>query len=277
MKKIIKKLLNKLSINLTYFLFQDCLMNISSYLFHSKIAVKVNSSIVRNSKLKNSFKKPENLTIISYHNYKKKPLFERNMDFLGIEYVSIKAETPYFFSKKTELLYSMIKNKMIKTKYVLICDSDDVIFTKDPKGISESFEKFNCDMLFSSTKWDFVRKTTYDKGVEGYSKGYPQSLVMKDHKNWVDNVIGRKKYINCGIYMFKTDSVLDILEECLKYVSYNDPCNFEIPYGNSDQTIYRWVEPKFYPRIKVDFENKLFTHNMPEPNEIKIGFIPLKY
>jgi hypothetical protein len=77
--------------------------------------------------------------------------------------------------------------------------------------------------------------------------------------------------------MFKTDSVLDILEECLKYVSYNDPCNFEIPYGNSDQTIYRWVEPKFYPRIKVDFENKLFTHNMPEPNEIKIGFIPLKY
>jgi hypothetical protein len=228
--------------------------------------------MIKNFKIKGTFKKPENLTIISYHNYKNKPLFERNMDFLGIDYVSIKAETPYFFSKKTELLYSMIKEKLIKTEYVLICDSDDVIFVKNPKNIVEDFKKFNCDILFCPTNWDFVRKTTYNENknsLNKYSDGFPQDLVMKEQKNWVDNVINRKKYINCGIYMFNTNNVLDIFEECIKYISYNDPSTFEIPYGNSDQTIFRWIEPKFYPRIKVDSKSKLFTNNMPEPNEKK--------
>lgn len=245
--------------NLIYSLFKNKLTNIESYLFHSKIAFKVHEKMITNLKLKGSFKTPEDLTIISYHDYKDKPLFERNMDFLGINYLSIKAETPYYFSKKTELLYSMIKRGDIKTKYVLICDSDDVIFTKDPKDIIKMFEVFDCDMLFCNTKWDFVRKTTYDG--KKYSNGIPQDVVMKKQKDWVNNIIGQEKYINAGIYMFKTNSVLDILEESIKYISY-DP-TFEIPYCNSDQTIYRWIEPQFYPRMKVDYDSKLFTHNMP--------------
>jgi len=251
-----KKLLNKFIFNLIYFLFKSNLSNIESYLFHSKIAFKVNEKMMSDLTLKESFTTPEDLTIISYHNYKDKPLFERNMDFLGINYLSIKAETPYYFSKKTELLYSMIKNGDIKTKYVLICDSNDVIFTKDPKDIIKIFEGFDCDMLFVSTEWDFVRKTTYD-GVK-YSDGIPQDIVMKKQKEWVNNVMGQKKYINAGIYMFKVDSVLDIFKESVKYISYDNSSTFEVPYGNSDQTIYRWIEPQFYPRIKVDYDNELF-------------------
>lgn len=270
-----KKFLNRLTFNLIYRLFKKNLSNIDSYLFHSKIAFKVNEKMVKNLKLKGSFETPKNLTVISYHNYKHKPLFERNMDFLGINYLSIKAETPYYFSKKTELIYSMVKNKLINTEYVLICDSDDVIFTKNPKNIIKIFKEFNCDMLFSATEWDFVRKTTYDglppekepliaPNIHKYSGGFPQDLVMKEQKDWVNNFLGKKMYIDCGMYIFKTEKVLDILEEAVKYISYGDPETFEIPYCNSDQTIYRWVEPKFYPRIKVDYENKIFVNNLPK-------------
>lgn len=257
-----RKIMNKIMFNLIYSLFKNKLTNIESYLFHSKIAFKVHEKMITNLKLKGSFKTPEDLTIISYHNYKNKPLFERSMDFLGLEYLSIKADTPYYFSKKTELIYSMIKNGEIKTKYVLICDSDDVIFTKDPKDIIKVFEDFRCDILFCSTDWDFVRKTTYDKNT--YSDGFPQGLVMKEQKDWVNNVLGQNKYINCGAYIFKTNNILDILEESIKYITYDKESELGFPYSNSDQTIYRWIEPKFYPRIKVDYDNKLFTHNMPK-------------
>lgn len=261
-----RKIVDKIMFNLIYSLFKNKLTNIESYLFHSKIAFKVHEKMIANLKLKGSFKTPEDLTIISYHNYKNKPLFERNMDFLGLEYLSIKADTPYYFSKKTELIYSMVKNGEIKTKYVLICDSDDVIFTKDPKDMVEVFETFGCDILFCSTDWDFVRKTTYDKNK--YSDGFSQDLVMKEQKDWVNTVLKQNKYINCGAYIFKTNSILDILEENIKYINYDDKLELDFPYGNSDQTIYRWLEPKFYPRIKVDYDNKLFTHNMPKNETI---------
>lgn len=241
--------------NFIYFLFKQKLLTMNSSLFHGELAFKINEEMIKNFKLENSFEKPKDLTIISFHNYKKKPLFEQNMDFLGIEYLSIEAKIPYYFTNKTELVYSMIKNGEIKTNYTLICDSKDTIFTKNPKDIIQKFNSFNCDMLFASTKWDFIKKTTYN------SHNLPQKLFMKEQKNWVDRVLGRKKYINCGIYMFKNDSVLDIFEECMKYISYGEVSTLKVPYGNDDQTIYRWIEPQFYPRIKVDSENTLFTND----------------
>lgn len=91
---------------------------------------------------------------------------------------------------------------------------------------------------------------------------------MKEQRDWVNTVLKQNKYINCGAYIFKTNSILDILEENIKYINYNDELELDFPYSNSDQTIYRWLEPKFYPRIKVDYDNKLFTHNMPKNETI---------
>ena len=245
-----KNFLSRIYFLITYFLIRKKIYNTDSHLLHSKMAFKVNDKIIKNLKLKNSFKTPKDLTIISYHSFDYKPLFEKNMDFLGLKYTTIKAETPYFFTKKIEIIYSMVRDKRIKTKYVLVCDSDDVIFTKNPKNIIEVFESFNCDILFCSTDWDFIHGKTNDI--------IPQNLCIKNQRDWVTTVMGQKKYLNAGAFIFKTDNVCDIFEESVKYISYENSI-LEIPYGDCDQTIYRWIEPNFYPRIKVDYENQLFT------------------
>ena len=38
------------------------------------------------------------------------------------------------------------------------------------------------------------------------------------------------------------------------YLSSN-PKNY--PQGSQDQDIFRFLEPKFYPRLKVDYQNKM--------------------
>ena len=57
-----------------------------------------------------------------------------------------------------------------------------------------------------------------------------------------------------------------IIKECVKYITphgvtmdkyreylASNPTNY--PVGSQDQDIFRFVEPKFYPRLKVDYQN----------------------
>ena len=117
------------------------------------------------------------------------------------------------------------------------------------------FESFKCDALFMSTN-----------SIDGYN-------CMPKVKRFIDETIkSNGRYLNSGVYIGKTDFIKEIFEEAIKYAiphgvtmdDYRDYLNSNpknYPKGSQDQDIFRYLEPKFYPRLKVDYKNLMAYRN----------------
>ena len=80
-------------------------------------------------------------------------------------------------------------------------------------------------------------------------------------------LLRKRKLISGGeFFIGKTTFIKEFLEDSLNYCTDNDcmthnwqeylkskPVNF--PVGGADQDIFRFLEPKYYPRVKVDYRN----------------------
>ena len=111
--------------------------------------------------------------------------------------------------------------------------------------------------------------TTFDFGKLLDALPEIQSKQMSKVKKFVDETIKSKgRYLNSGVYIGKTEFIKEIFEEAIKYAvphgvtmgeyhTYlsSNPKNY--PQGSQDQDIFRFLEPKFYPRLKVDYQNKM--------------------
>ena len=86
-----------------------------------------------------------------------------------------------------------------------------------------------------------------------------QQFVDKTHPN---------RYLNAGVWIGRVEFVKEFLMEASKFVGPDDVTFSEYrgwlatpkpnyPRGGYDQDIFRYLEPKFYPRLKVDYENKM--------------------
>jgi len=90
---------------------------------------------------------------------------------------------------------------------------------------------------------------------------------MRGVKDFVDKINGgNHRYLNSGVYIGKTSFVKEIFNESIKYAiphgatpadirEYYISNPIDYPRGSTDQNIFRFLEPKFYPRIKVDYKN----------------------
>ena len=112
------------------------------------------------------------------------------------------------------------------------------------------FESFDCEALFMSTH-----------STDGYN-------CMPKVEQWVKTINVSGRYLNSGVYIGKTSFVKEMIKEAMKYAiphgvtmddyrEYlkNEP--FDYPKGSQDQDIFRYIEPKFYPKVKVDYQNKM--------------------
>ena len=109
-----------------------------------------------------------------------------------------------------------------------------------------------------------------------FSGGY---ACMPEVKKWA-NSIRKGSYLNSGVYIGKTDFLQKVIEEACKYVTPTDltaseyrdlGCGIsdirlcerlpEFPKGCQDQDILRYIHPKFYPRMQVDYDNELAFRN----------------
>ena len=96
--------------------------------------------------------------------------------------------------------------------------------------------------------------------TDGYS-------CMPEVKSFADkNNGGSGRYLNSGVYIGKTDFIKEVIEAALEYAiphgvimdEYHEwlksnPVGY--PKGSQDQDIFRFLEPKFYSRMKVDYQN----------------------
>ena len=118
----------------------------------------------------------------------------------------------------------------------------------------------DCELIFSSTNW------------AGAYEGMPWVKAWAD-KNAQDN--GRKHcYLNSGVYIGRSKFLRKVVNEAMEYITdhdlsrdeYWDLCDHgshyerlpEFPKGiGSDQVILRYLHPRFYPRMKIDYKDRL--------------------
>jgi hypothetical protein len=147
-----------------------------------------------------------------------------------------------------------------KTKYVLYVDSDDAVLRGDPAKAIRYLKEVNCDFLLADTGWE-----------SGYE-------CMPDVKIWADQRArehGRSHaYINAGVFIAESQFLSEVVDASMKYISDDDfpseeywrildegnLCEHlpEFPKGvGCDQEILRYMNPRFYPRMQVDYAARL--------------------
>ena len=241
-------------------------MDIKQPIIHDRHIVKSIFENMKNKKLyNNAFKMPTDLTIITCRNegtledriieslrgYEEKSILESSLEYLGIDdLVLLKDERlPWRCTFKFEMINNYLNSGKCKTEYFMHCDAVDVIFQNDPQRIVDIFKSFDCEALFMSTH-----------STDGYS-------CMPEVKRFIDGINGRNgRYLNSGVYIGKTDFMKELFEEAIKYAiphgvtmgeyrEYLSSNPLDYPRGSQDQDIFRFLEPKFHPRLKVDYKN----------------------
>ena len=241
-------------------------MDIKQPIIHDRHIVKsFFENMKKNGTYKNEFKKPDNLTITCCRNegsmgdriidslagYDKISILESSLNYLGIKgLVQLKdSRLPWRNTFKFELINNYLNSGKCDTEYFMCCDAIDVIFKDNPQKVIDIFESFDCDALFMSTH-----------STDGYN-------CMPQVKQFIDNINGGNgRYLNSGVYIGRTSFIKEVFEEAIKYAiphgvvmsDYHEylrsnPENY--PQGSQDQDIFRFVESKFYPRLKVDYQN----------------------
>ena len=240
-------------------------MIINQPIIHDRhIVASLFESMKNDGGLKGAFKIPSNLTITTcrnegsmidrliphLHGYENTSILESNLNYLGIDLVVLTdARLPWRNTFKFELIRNYLNSGKCVTEYFMCCDAIDIIFQDDPQEIIDIFESFNCDCLFMSTH-----------SIDGYD-------CMIEVKNFADKINGgNNRYLNSGVYIGKTSFVKEMFDEAIKYaiphgVTMDDYREYlsrkpiDYPKGSQDQDIFRYIEPKFYPRIRVDYQN----------------------
>ena len=209
------------------------------------------------------FEQPKDLTIATCRNegtlsdriiphlagYEDVSILEKNMEYLGLDLVVLRdARLPWRNTFKFEMLNNYLKD--CPTEYFMCLDAIDVIWVDEPQKVMDIFKSFNCDALFMSTH-----------STDGY-------ICMPEVKQWVETINVSGRYLNSGVYIGKTSFVKEMIEEAMKYavppgvimVEYHEWLETkpkDYPKGSQDQDIFRYIEKKFYPRMKVDYQNKI--------------------
>jgi len=206
---------------------------------------------------------PPELTILLVHNYEYETLMEKSLPYVGIENFTVLRPTlngPWAHTIKTRAILNYLKSGACKTEYLLYCDSDDAVLRDDPRKAIRYLEEENCDLLFSKTKSKRIYK------------------YMPQVKSWTDHIAKENGspgwYINAGVFVARTSFLCEVLEAAMAYVTETDLptkdykwlkhkgrlCERlpEFPEGcGCDQTIFRFLHPRFYPRMKLNYRGQI--------------------
>ena len=101
---------------------------------------------------------------------------------------------------------------------------------------------------------------------------------MPEMKEWTDRIAKEsgygERYLNAGVFVGKTSFLREVMEAAMEYVTedaisrreYEEMLQKEgarenlppFPKGmRSDQLILRYLHRQFYPRMKIDYKNRL--------------------
>ena len=241
-------------------------MDIKQPIIHDRHLVKEAFETLKSQTEPGIFTHPKDLTIVTCRNegsledriiphlsgYENTSILESNMEYLGLNLVVLKdARLPWRNTFKFEMINNYLQSGKCTTKYFMCLDAIDIIFVDHPQKVIDIFKSFNCQALFMSTS-----------SLDGYN-------CMPEVLDWVHSINGGiPRYLNSGVYIGKTSFIKELYEEAIKYaiphgVTMDDYRDYlarepkDYPKGSQDQDIIRYLEPKFYPQLKVDYQNQM--------------------
>lgn len=210
------------------------------------------------------YRKPDNLDIITCHNYPRKSLLEKSLDYLGIQGYTVLQESfggTWRNTLKLKCTLNYLEAHPSGPEYILFCDADDTIIKGDPNVVLEMFRRKKCRLLFMSSS---------------FTGGY---ACMPQVKQWADG-IRPGRYLNSGVYIGQRNFLITVLKSASEYITDNDItaeesrqlghgvddrrlCERvpEYPKGCQDQDILRYIHPEFYPEMMIDYDNELAFRN----------------
>ncbi len=216
---------------------------------------------------------PANVTIVLVHNYPRLPLTERSLRYVGIdEYVVLRTPAGRFLNTfKLEALVRWLDSGVCRTEYVLYLDANDVFVRGDPAVAVRLLEQLRCDALFSSEQEPHVYE------------------CMPEVRAWTDGVADAlrtpRRYLNAGVFLGRQGFLRELLAAALNYAANDDLSHRELvaairagslrdrlprfPLGcGSDQAILRYLHPRFYPRMQLDYACALAWRSLPKGGRI---------
>ena len=188
---------------------------------------------------------------------------EKSLRYVGIEnFVALKVDPsiPWNNTQKIKELKEFLDSDRCKTDYILYFDSVDALLRDDPKKAIDYLQEEDCELLFSSTS---------------YQGGYE---LMPEMRAWTDSIAKKdgygERYLNSGVYVAKTSFLQEFIDSAMEYVTEDpisrqkyrelleseDACVNLHPFPKgiaSDQQIFRYLHRQFYPRMKIDYKNRL--------------------
>lgn len=186
--------------------------------------------------------KPDDVTFITYHNYKFKTLLERCYEAYGIRSFSVlgREVARWDWSHKVRLVLKYLESGGCTTPYVVCTDADDVLMVRDPGTVLDRFRACSCDLLFCNTFVDFPPNQEYrDFETLRY---YTHPLHCR---------------LSAGAYVAEVEALAGCLRELV------EACDENLPWAMHDGTFvdqlgWRHLHAKYYPRIQVDSQCLIF-------------------
>jgi hypothetical protein len=212
-----------------------------------KKAVAEFNEIIRKGELKNAFKDSDlsELAIVTVHNYDESTLFEDSLDYLGVtDYTVLRHEGEWRMALKYVYLLEFLET--CEKPYVLFCDARDTALIDDPAKILPLFKKFRCEAVFNSTM-----------SPRGIFKSYPSCEPLYWWSRYVSRTGWRKRFANAGSFIGKKQFIKEISEVILFYC---ESMKCEHP-PESDQDVLRAIYPWYWPRMMVDYYNRIVYRN----------------
>lgn len=235
---------------------------------HQKIANEIFNQMVNTTPIK--FSLPDNLAIITAHNYNHKSIFEKSLEYFGISnYTCLHHPEIEDWNHKLKLiwLFDYLTSDCCKEELILFCDANDCILIDDPKKVIRIFKEYSCKLLFMSTKM---------------KRGYPDQKSLRFSKKHNKSLSNKIRHLNSGVFIGEKQFVIIVLKELIQIIkeieTHTHPITKAIVnyYGKEssscppstydkiyipDQNIFRYLHPKYYPDMKIDLDNRLAFRN----------------
>jgi hypothetical protein len=165
------------------------------------------------------------------------------------------------YTLKGELLRDFFRAQRGKYECVLFMDADDCIVLNSPDRYVGLLDEYDYDLLFSVT-------------ADGRSRGMPDPRIERWGVKRNQELGIQDCYLNSGGYLGRTGFLEQVLDRVLEFVDEGHLLNSELTAGHppewfrdrlpeyprnigADQTIFRHVEPEFYPRMQIDYRCRL--------------------
>lgn len=182
----------------------------------------------------------DDITIVTWNTNRETTPLEDELKALHIPYFNLAQDGKWYHMRKAE---SVIEHRdLLKTKYIMALDAQDVLINGDMNVMRQSFYDYNCEVLFASEMGNQRRRM----------KKFGMRHIAEKEKemNWRYDPFF---HLCAGTCFAETEPYLEYISNVIK-------TSEELGIQESDQLCNRitYLKDEFREKVKIDVKGKYF-------------------